>query len=77
MTNIRRCKLVCKVFRLHGCCGGWATSCRAMCSRFVFRKSLCDLEIVVSGLDNICMSSCMIVNAPTKQGKVLVRGKVV
>ncbi|KAF9797649.1 hypothetical protein SFRURICE_017844 [Spodoptera frugiperda] len=38
------------------------------------RISLCEPQIVVSGLGVMCMGSCMFVNAPTTQKKILVWG---
>ncbi|KAF9797508.1 hypothetical protein SFRURICE_016618, partial [Spodoptera frugiperda] len=56
---------------LHGWRGGWATGSRATCSGFDSRTkhSLCDPQIVVSGLGVMCMRNCMSVNALTTQEK--------
>ncbi|KAF9800906.1 hypothetical protein SFRURICE_010454, partial [Spodoptera frugiperda] len=35
-------------------------------------SSLCDPQIVVSGLGVMCMWTCMFVNAPTTQEKILI-----
>uniref|UniRef100_A0A2H1VIM9 SFRICE_030693 n=1 Tax=Spodoptera frugiperda TaxID=7108 RepID=A0A2H1VIM9_SPOFR len=39
-------------------------------------NSLCDPQIVISGLDGMCMRNCMFVNAPTTQAKSVMWGKI-
>ncbi|KAF9822349.1 hypothetical protein SFRURICE_017624 [Spodoptera frugiperda] len=62
------------VFKSRGWCGGWARDAVQLVARSVpvWSNCLCDPQIVVTGLRVICMWTCMFVNAPTIQKKIIV-----